>query len=156
MGTILLRVDCEDVRLARLLQLYIHEFSAVLPIPIGGDALFTYDELPLYTRDASERVAYLFVDGDTRGPLGFALASFEAPSWHVEEFFVIAGARGRGIGAQAAAALFADRPGHWTLTVRPENPGALKFWRAAAGAAEEHVEVGERDGVRRTRLSFVK
>ena len=152
----LVRVDCHDVRLTRLLQLYIHEFSAILPIPIGPDALFQYPDLPHYTCEAMEHVAYLFVDSDALTPLGFALIDFDAPSWQVKEFFVLAGARGRGLGARAATALFAQHPGPWTLTVRPESPSALAFWRAVATGAEERIEVGERDGIRRTRLSFVR
>jgi len=48
----------------------------------------------------------------------------------------------------------ATRPGPWTLTVRPENPAALAFWRAAWPDAVEVLEPGA-DGITRTRLSMV-
>jgi predicted acetyltransferase len=118
--------------------------------------LFVYDELPLYVRGESTRLAVLFVDADGDTLLGFALAVHLSPCWRVEEFFIIARARRKGIGTQAAEALFAARPGRWTLTVRPENPAGLTFWRRVAVGAEEQVEVGEDDGVVRTRLSFFR
>lgn len=146
-------VDVDDERLGRLLQLYIHEWSGVLTIPIGEDALYAHDWLSLY-RDRDARAAFLFIDSAAATPLGFALAVRDPSScWHVEEFFVIAGVRRKGLGRIAAEALFAARPGRWTLTVRPENPGALGFWRAVRRDADERVEVGD-DGVIRTRLSF--
>jgi predicted acetyltransferase len=149
----LVQVDAADMRLGRLLQLYIHEWSGMIPISIRADALYTYDELVDYC-DRNARAAFLFMDSDNATPVGFAMAMRDpSDCWHVEEFFVLAGARRRGVGRIAAEALFAARPGRWTLTVRPENPGALRFWRAVSRGADESVEVGE-DGVSRTRLSF--
>ena len=146
-------VDGLDARLARLVQLYIHEWSALIPIAIGADATYRHEGLPLY-RDRDDRAAFLLIDAETQSPLGFALI-LRDPSdcWHVEDFFVIAGARRRGVGVAAARALFAQRPGRWTFTVRPENPAALAFWRRVVPAARETLEPGD-DGVTRTRLSF--
>jgi len=150
----LIQVDADEPRLGRLLQLYLHEWSAVVPTRIGDDALFRYDELALY-RGEETCAAFLFLDEGDGRPLGFGLAMRDAGRcWSVEEFFVIAGARRRGIGTRAAQLLLAARPGPWTLTVRPENPGALAFWKRVvpgAGVATEHGE----DGATRTRLSFV-
>ena len=144
-------VDCDDARLGRLLQLYIHEWSAKLPVPIGADALFAYPGLAAYRDRASHR-AFLFIE---RVPLGFALIERdETGAWNVEEFFVLVGARKRGVGAAAARRIFAELPGRWTFTVRPENPEGLAFWRRAVPGAEERVEVGG-DGVARSRFSFV-
>jgi predicted acetyltransferase len=152
----LVQVDFDDVRLGRLLQLYIHEWSNRVPASMGEDALFAYPDLPCY-RDQDSHAAFLIVDPqDGRRPVGFALAMRdETTCWHVEEFFVIAGVRRGGIGCAAARALFATRSGRWTLTVRPENPAALAFWRRVAPDAEERLEVG-RDGVSRTRFSFTR
>jgi predicted acetyltransferase len=149
----LAQIDADDARLGRLLQLYMHEWSEFVPSTIGPDALYTYDELASY-RDCEAGAAYLFLDGDL--PLGFALiAPFTSGGWGVEEFFVVAGARRRSVGRDAAAALFATRPGRWTLTIRPENLRARTFWRSILPDADECVEVGD-DGVGRTRLSFVR
>jgi predicted acetyltransferase len=144
--------DADDVRLDRLLQLYMHEWSALIPIALGADARYVYADLPAWA-DRARHAAYLFVDDDV--PIGFALiAADDDRVWHVEEYFVVAGARRRGAGAALAARLFATRPGGWTFTVRPENPAALRFWRRAAPGAVETVELGA-DGVARTRLRFV-
>jgi len=147
----MVQVDCDDARLGRLLQLYIHEWSGRLPVPIGADALFAYPGLAAH-RDREAHRAYLFVDGV---PLGFALiVRDEAGRWNVEELFVVAGARKRGVGAAAARRIFAALPGRWTFTVRPENPEGLAFWRRVVPGADQRVEVGA-DGVARTRFSFV-
>jgi predicted acetyltransferase len=137
-----------------LLQLYIHEWSDRVVAPIGPDALYVYRDLERY-QDRDAHAAFLFLDEQDHRTIGFALSlRDEGDVWHVEEFFVIAGARKRGVGAAAARRLFATHPGPWTLTVRPENPGGLAFWRRIAPDAREAVETGS-DGVARTRLSFL-
>lgn len=148
-------VAIDDARLQRLLQLYMHEWSALISLPIGEDGLYVYDDVPLYRQDASRGV-YLLVDaGERRVPVGFALTMRDdGGRRHVEDFFVIAGARRRGVGTTAAERLFALAPGPWTLTVRPENPRALVFWRAAVRDAVETLEPGD-DGITRTRFAFM-
>ncbi|MEO7096631.1 MAG: GNAT family N-acetyltransferase [Polyangiales bacterium] len=149
----LLRVEADDVRLGRLLQLYMHEWSDRLPVPIGPDALYTYPSLPLYRSNPS-RGAWLFLDAQQL-PIGFVLTMRDDDGCtHVEEFFVLAGARRRGIGLEAAGRVLATRPGPWSLTVRPENPTGLAFWRRALSGADERQERGD-DGIVRTRLSTV-
>lgn len=151
----LAKIDADDPRLDRLLQLYIHEWSARLPIPLNEEARFVYAKLPNY-RDLDGHAAHLILDDDRRSPVGFALARRDdSERWHVEEFFVIYGARRRGVGIAAARAFVGLYPGPWTLTVRFENPAALEFWRRAAPGADETVEVGT-DGIRRTRLSWIE
>ncbi|CAN5918515.1 hypothetical protein BH11MYX2_BH11MYX2_12710 [soil metagenome] len=148
----MVQVDADDERLDRLLQLYQHEWSGLLPRPIGEDARYEYPDLALF-RDRENHAAFLFLGSDRPAPLGFALAIHESTLWHVDEFFIIAGARRQDIGTTDAGLLVESRSGPWTLTVRPENPRALAFWRVAFSGAEERVEVGD-DGVTRTRLSI--
>jgi len=96
--------------------------------------------------------AVLFLD-DAAAPIGFALIERDAHGVaRVEEFFVVLCVRRRGFGGAAARALFDADGGAWTLTVRPENPSALAFWRRVMRGAEEREEVAA-DGVRRARLS---
>ena len=66
---------------------------------------------------------------------------------------MLLGVRRRGFGREAARALLDDAEGEgaWTLTVRPENPGALVFWRRVMRGADERVVGG--DGVRRVRVA---
>src|SRR5688572_1196968 len=103
----LVRVGADDVRLLRLLQLYLHEWSGRLPAKIGPDALYRYDDLAEWRTDTNDvRRAWLFVVDEA--PVGFALTWFDGTQTHVEEFFVVVGARHRGVGAAAARALFAS------------------------------------------------
>jgi predicted acetyltransferase len=146
----LVAVDADDARLDRLLQLYMAEWTALLPRPIGADARFAYPGLAAY-RDRARHAAYLFVEAGL--PAGFALVACDAAgAWHVQELFVLPGLRGRGVGLAAARALLATRAATWTWTVRPENPAALAFWRRLAPDAEVAIEVGA-DGVARTRFT---
>lgn len=146
-----LAVSPDDVRLLRLLQLYVHEWSGRIPVAIGADGLFPYADLAHGHGDDREPV--LFVDAGL--PVGFALVARDAlDTWHVEEFFVIVGARRRGTGAAALAALLARHPGTWTLTVRPENPEGLAFWTRVLAVAPIG-ETGD-DGVVRQRFTFVR
>jgi predicted acetyltransferase len=39
--------------------------------------------------------------------------------------------RGRRVGAHAAASLFGQFPGRWTVRQQLENPAATTFWRKA-------------------------
>jgi predicted acetyltransferase len=146
----LVRVAHDEPRLDRLLQLYMHEWSALVPTAIGADARYVYPTLSAWA-DQARHAAYLLLDADDR-PLGFALVAIDDDGVaHVEEFFVIAGARRHGVGATAAHALFATHAGAWSWTVRPENPAALAFWKRIAPTATVTAEPG-RDGVVRTRM----
>ncbi|MEZ4401432.1 MAG: GNAT family N-acetyltransferase [Kofleriaceae bacterium] len=151
----LTRVTAADPRLDRLLQLYMFEWSARVPTAIGADARYTYRALPRYAdADDDDAEAYLLRAPGAEAPAGFALVTRdEVGCWHVEEFFVLPGARRRGQGAHAARALVAAHPGRWSLTVRPENPPALAFWRRVFPAARADLEPGV-DGIVRTRLTF--
>ncbi len=138
----------DDPRLDRLLQLYVHEWTALVPSPIGADARYAYPDLPAWADAVDHRAYLVMVDGR---PHGFALIARADGAWHVEEFFVVAGARRGGLGRAAALALFDAHPGPWTWSVRPENPGASAFWRRVAPTATAAPEPGD-DGIVRTRL----
>lgn len=143
-----LPVNQHDVRLARLLQLYLHEWSGRLPVPIGDDALYSYPELDQWQGDDHDAV--LFLDGTRL--IGFALAARDAAmTWHVEELFILLGERRHRRGALAFEALAARHPGRWTLTVRPENPDGLAFWSRVLGT-KPVAEPG--DDVVRQRFTF--
>ena len=73
-------------------------------------------------------------------PAGFALVA-QAPYPHMApahdyrmcEFFVLKRARRRGVGRQAARAIFAMFPGVWEVSELPRNGDAVSFWRAVIG-----------------------
>jgi predicted acetyltransferase len=124
--------------LDHLLQLYLHDFSALAPLgsrfgEVNEDGLFTYEpgldgywqhsaHVPLLIR-ADDRIA------------GFALlnqwSALNQPlDRAVAEFFVLRKYRLASIGTRAARQLFRRYPGRWEVPVADYNPGALKFWRS--------------------------
>ena len=58
----------------------------------------------------------------------------------VAEFFVVRGARRRGVGQRAARALFELFPGTWEVRVLRANERALAFWRSAVGSCASFAE----------------
>lgn len=147
---IALPVARDDERLGRLLQLYLHEWSDRVAVPIGNDGLFSYPGLEL---EGLTHEAVLFIKGAR--PVGFALAARDDTlTWHVEEFFIVLGERRRGCGALAVEALTSRHPGRWTLTVRPENPDGLAFWLRVLGT-QPVAETGD-DGIVRQRFTFTR
>ena len=114
-------VGVDDVRVQRLVQFYLHEWSARVPMTIGPDARFNYPDLQRFT------ATLFFVDDRIAG---VALTAKQGAATHVEELYMLAGERRKGTGRQAARALLASAPGPWTVTVRDENPELLAFFRA--------------------------
>lgn len=119
--------------LANLLELYIHELSAVFPnVELGADGRFGYPKLPLYWSEPERRFAFLIrVDGRLAG---FALATRGSPAvedpdvFDVAEFFIIRRYRRSHVGRRAAFLLWRRLPGKWTVRVAEANSGALAFW----------------------------
>lgn len=119
--------------LANLLELYIHELSAVFSnVEIGEDGRFGYPKLPLYWSEPERRFAFLIrVDGRLAG---FALITRGSPVvedpdvFDVAEFFVIRRYRRSRVGRRAAFLLWRRFPGKWTVRVSEGNSGALVFW----------------------------
>ncbi|MCB9600709.1 MAG: GNAT family N-acetyltransferase [Sandaracinus sp.] len=138
MTTRLVRAERSQLPLLdRLFQLYVYDFSAMLPLKIGDDGRF---ETP--------RSAESYFDDDTRHPFfiqsegvwaGFALAhrgsrlDGDPNTWDVGEFFVMRGHRRRGVGALAAKQLFDRFAGRWEVRQIRENTRATQFWRTVVG-----------------------
>jgi len=137
MSTVRLRrVEAQhEGTLANLLELYCYDMSAYFPIALGSDGRFGYPALSLYFSDPSSRFAYLIYDDDKL--TGFAMAMRGSPAsadphvLDVAEFFVVRGARQRGIGERAAAQLWNQLEGRWTVRVASSNLPALAFWTRA-------------------------
>jgi predicted acetyltransferase len=89
----------------------------------------------------SDRKAFLF---QVEGALaGFALV-FAGEPRDIAEFFVMRKYRGRKVGTQAAASLFDQFPGRWTVRQQLTNPAATAFWRKAIRFPfQEHVQSTE-------------
>lgn len=139
----------EKPLLARLLQLYLHDFSGLAGIDdphgeIGEDGTFAYPSFDRYwTEDRREPLLFRF-----RGRLaGFAFVSPWCPSgqpndYAVAEFFILRKFRRAGLGTQAIRQMLAQRRGVWEIPVAEYNPPALAFWPRAISAVPGY-EVSE-------------
>jgi len=120
-------VEDDRTVIRRLLQLYHYDFSEFDGSDVNshGEYLHRYfDEYWI----AAERKAFLFrVNGAWAG---LALVFIGEPR-DVAEFFVMRKYRRHGIGARAAASLFWQFPGSWTVRQQVTNPAATAFWRKA-------------------------
>jgi predicted acetyltransferase len=130
--TLDLATPADAPALANLLELYIHDLSAVFPrVELGEDGRYGYPKLPLYWSEPDQRFPFLIrCDGRLAG---FALATRESATGNVEafdiaEFFILRQHRRSGIGRRAAVLLWRRLPGSWTVRVSEGNLGALRFW----------------------------
>ena len=117
--------------LARLLELYAHDFSERNGADVGDDGTFGYTHLDAYWTE-SDRHPFLFrVDGRLAG---FALVRSGSPH-DMAEFFVLRKYRRGQVGTDAARAVFARFAGEWQTRQQFENTGATAFWRRAIPVA---------------------
>jgi predicted acetyltransferase len=124
--------------LRNLFELYVHDFSEIVPLDLGEDGRFDValgdewwtrdDHFPFFVRRDGKLAGFALARRGSR------VVPDDAEVMDVAEFFVVRGARGRGVGAAAARALFAAFPGRWEIRVRRANTAALRFWSRVAEA----------------------
>ena len=131
--------QADHALLSNLLELYIHDLSAVFPqVQLGVDGRFGYPKLPLYWSEPEKRVAYLIEQDATLA--GFILVTRGSPVssdpdvHDIAEFFVLRRYRGSGVGQRAAFLLWRERPGKWTVRAAEANPDAVAFWGRVVAA----------------------
>src|SRR5258707_5040919 len=87
--------------LANLLQLYAHDFSEFLDVPLRADGRFGgYKNLSLYWREPDRHPFLVWVDGKLAGFVlvkRWSEVSGDKNAWDMAEFFVIRAYRRRGI-----------------------------------------------------------
>jgi len=145
----------ERLVLSNLYQLYVHDFTDFIAMELGRDGRFVYDPLPSYWTEPNRFPHFISADGQL---VGFSLvkkgADFSGDSqiWDMAEFFVIRGARRRGIGYSAAVQTWERFPGPWEVRVMTTNEPALQFWKRAIsrfkGETTEPVLVTKADETR--------
>jgi predicted acetyltransferase len=132
----LVSMGLEQARVLRnLFELYVHDFSEQVPIALKPNGRF---DLPLDERywSADDHFAYFVYEASEL--VGFALVrrgsrvTSEPDVMDVAEFFVVRGARRRGVGSAAAHALFESMPMRWEIRIRRTNVAARQFWLSAA------------------------
>lgn len=141
--------------LTHLAQLYMHDFSDLLPperrVTVGDDGRFPEDlHLDHYWSDPDCSVWFLRADGALAG---FALLNRHSHcarpvDFNMGEFFVARPHRREGVGMRAAVELIAMHPGQWEIAAGAHNVPAQKFWPAViAKVAAAAVETLRGDGV---------
>jgi Predicted acetyltransferase len=117
---------------------------------------------PAYAEREPELMARWFADDSSHPliilkdeqPVGFALVSRpprnrrEQFDYCMAEFFVVASARRRGVGRDAAHLIFNRFAGNWLITEFAYNKAAVAFWRAiisdyTGGRFRETLAYGE-------------
>lgn len=139
--------DEADV-LDRLMALYVYDLAELPGVKLGDDARFLPPEGARWVADPGVDAWKIRVGGALGG---FALAAPADEGWFLDDFFVLRTLRRGGVGAMAADAVFAARPGPWSWSVRAENGGAMAFWRRARPRARAGEAVAGRDGHLRVR-----
>jgi predicted acetyltransferase len=114
--------------LANLLELYVHELSAFFDVEIGEDGKFGYPPLPLYWSDPDRHPFIVKSDGKLAG---LVLVKKVSGIWDMAEFFIIRGARRRGLGTQVVQQVWKRFPGPWEVRVIESNTAAQRFWAGA-------------------------
>jgi predicted acetyltransferase len=142
----------EQAVLERLLQLYIHDFSEILPAgdpqgDLGPDGRFPRYPLEDFWRDEALVPLLIRIDGRLAG---FALLDRTSHSGrpverNMREFFIVRKHRRRGAGVRAAQAIFSRWPGQWEAAVMRANAAALPFWRRAAATHPQAEALEEID-----------
>jgi predicted acetyltransferase len=130
--------------LSNLLELYAHDFSEYVPLELRPNGRFELllgrewweadDHYPFFVHVENKLAGFALVRRGSR-------VTDAANVMDVAEFFVVRGARRRGIGLEVVRELFRVFPGLWEARVRPGNAQALAFWpRAFAACSEQPVE----------------
>ncbi|WP_282605118.1 GNAT family N-acetyltransferase [Pelagibius sp. Alg239-R121] len=135
----------EKPAVARMLQLYLHDFSEFAKVgepygEIGNDGTFQYEHFDSYWNEAEREALLLRVNGHIAG---FVLvnqwsASSLGTDNSMAEFFVLRKYRRSGIGKLVASKIIRQRSGKWEIPVADYNQPALAFWRSVVSSLEHY------------------
>lgn len=118
--------------LAHLLQLYLHDLSAVEGWEVDESGSFGDDDLDGCWTDDRRHPFVIRADGQVAG---FAIVdqgsdvTTDPSVFDMAEFFVLRRWRRRGVGREAARQLLALFPGRWEVRPFPGYPPGEEFWR---------------------------
>jgi len=136
--------------LANLFELYVHDFSELVHVQLEPHGRF---DIPIDERWWNDSGHHPFLIWSGEELCGFVLArrgsrvTDDPSALDVAEFFVVRGARRRGIGRAAVQALLASLPGSWEVRVRRNNLAALAFWQRALETLQPSLSAFEASGV---------
>lgn len=120
--------------LARLLQLYLYDFTEFDGEDLNAAGLYEYPYFDHYWTEAGRSPLIIRVNGRLAGfALVRRLAEDEGgPAASMAEFFILRKYRRLGVGSQVAKMVFQRFPGRWQIAIWSENQPAWLFWRKVA------------------------
>lgn len=114
----------------RLWLMFRHDLSELSGLLPGRDGTFRSDRLHSAFTEA-DWAPYLLHSGES--PVGLAFVrGLTGPTRVLNSFFVVRGARRRGLGVRAVRQVVANHPGPWEVAFQDANVGAVHFWRRVA------------------------
>jgi predicted acetyltransferase len=143
----------DELVLANLLELYIHDFSEFYDGEIGANGRFGYGSLPLYWSEPDRHPFLMRTNGKLAGLVFVmkepSISGDGQPVWDMAEFFILRRYRRRRIGTAVAHEVWKNLPGRWEVRVMESNAPAQYFWSHAIstfiGEAVNPLHV-DRDG----------
>lgn len=131
------RMEADDrPMLERLFQLYLHDMSEFLPLPIAEDGTFPIaaELLPPYWERADHLPYLIRHDGEIAGFSLVRRAPDSDEVWDMGQFGVLRKFRGTGLAREAFHRTLIKHPGRWQVRVLPKNTVAYRFWTSAINA----------------------
>jgi len=130
MNTTLYKATADDKNIiAKLLQLYMYDFSEYTLDDINDNGEYKYNRLDYYWIEKDSYPFLIKTDGIISG---FALVRSEMIDneevHSIAEYFVLRKYRNKGIGKQIAVRLFEMFKGKWKIPVLRCNTIGLEFW----------------------------
>ncbi|MFS0863088.1 GNAT family N-acetyltransferase [Fredinandcohnia sp. 179-A 10B2 NHS] len=120
----------EEHVLHNLMQYYIYEFSSYLSIiKVNEDGRYDPFTLDVYWNDDYHHAYFIKVEDELAGFVLVQSEQGEKPNT-INEFFVMRGYEGKGIGKVVAKEIFDRFQGNWLVTQSEKNERAKSFWRS--------------------------
>lgn len=122
--------------LARILELYIYDFSDFLEVELHEDGRFEYPHLHLYWEENGRYPFLVKVNGRWAGFVFVRRGSQIHESvdvWDMAEFFIMRKYRRLGVGMRVAQEIWRRFPGKWEVRIMDLNERAKPFWSRAIG-----------------------
>lgn len=115
----------------RLMQLYVHDLTDLVPMDIEDDGRFAFAPEERYWSESRFHPSFVRVDGRLAG---FVVVDDVSrltgePVSDMSQFFILKKFRRTGVGARAARLAFDRRPGPWEVRQATSNLPAIVFWR---------------------------
>ncbi|WP_454780791.1 GNAT family N-acetyltransferase [Legionella sp. WA2022007384] len=97
---------------------------------IPADGLYECFDFKKYFINETRKAYKVLINEELAG---FVLLNCEGKrsetEWNMGEFFILGKFQKKGVGKAVVGKVFISHPGHWEVSVIPENQIAYKFWR---------------------------